>query len=244
MQNNRRVNDQKRVAIEEGRKKIGVKGKGKGLALESVPFSEEDSDLEEPQMKNPVSDGSRYSPSKTSRRPRRQATKRTYKEANDDGIDEVITSKRTRKRIPKPASTPLPNLNTDLPSGITSTETSYPSSATDHGYALTPPTPLTHAQSLFTTGMEAARPVNSMEVSNSMVPYGSTMFAPREPMIVGNYGFPDPNYRGHSMYNNFSELSYPCPQPYAGGWTFDGHHQPSTPRSRFDDDNECPISHT
>ena len=223
------MNDQKRVAIEEGRKKIGVKGKGKGVALESVAFSEEDSDLEESQVKSPVSDGSRYSPSKTSRRPRRQATKRAYKESNDDGIDEVITPIRTRKRITKPASTPLPNLNTDLPSGVTSTETSHPSSATDHGFALTPPTPLFHAQSLFTTGMEAARPVNSMEVSNSMVPYGSTILAQREPITVGDYGLPVPIYHGHGMYNNFSCLNYAFPNPYAGDWIYDDHHQPSSP---------------
>ena len=94
MQNNRRVNQQKKEAIDEGRKRLGIKGQGKGIALKPASVVErrsEPDDEDQESTGQPSSEqGSEYIAPSRSQRPRRAATKRAYVHDDHDEDDELI----------------------------------------------------------------------------------------------------------------------------------------------------------
>ncbi|KAL9126430.1 MAG: hypothetical protein Q9217_004522 [Psora testacea] len=82
VQNNRRVNQQKKEAIDEGRKRLGLKVQGKEIALRPACISEghsgRDDDNKAFAIQPSSEQSSEYLPPSRSQRPRRAATKRAY----------------------------------------------------------------------------------------------------------------------------------------------------------------------
>ena len=176
-------------------------------------------------MKSPASNDSARSPPRTTRRSRRQATKRKYKETRDDGdYEEATPPKRAKKHIARQVQTPLPNLNTNLSSGVASAETSYPSSATDYGNNLTPrspPPPNNTAHQVYTAGLEGAQPVAPIDFPNSSaITLSSACLNPVEPAIDHEYGLSD-YYRGRSMVSMHDPMFGPMSSQFVGDWYYD-----------------------
>lgn len=91
VQNNRRVNQQKKEAIEEGRKRLGVRGRGKGVSLEPTSAFEGQSEADEdesPLKEEFSSPEPEYIPPSKASRPPRAATKRSYAPVSDEADDE------------------------------------------------------------------------------------------------------------------------------------------------------------
>ena len=86
MKNNRRVNDQKKIAIEVGRRQMGQKGHGKGRKVEQIAFFEE----EENSADDPFSDEEESLPPTNNKAgtPRRKKSK---KNNHSDDDFEVVT---------------------------------------------------------------------------------------------------------------------------------------------------------
>ena len=86
MKNNRRVNDQKKIAIEVGRRQMGQQGHGKGRKVEQIAFFEE----EENSADDPFSDDEEsFSPANN--KPDTPRRKKSKKNNHSDDDFEVVT---------------------------------------------------------------------------------------------------------------------------------------------------------
>lgn len=97
MKNNRRVNDQKKIAIEVGRRQMGQQGHGKGRKVEQIAFIEE----EENSADDPFSDEDEAFPP-ADNKPDPPRRKKTKKNNHSDDDFEVVTrttpsSRKTRR---------------------------------------------------------------------------------------------------------------------------------------------------
>ena len=97
MKNNRRVNDQKKIAIEVGRRQMGQQGHGKGRKVEPIPFFEE----EDNSADDPFSDEDGAFPPADNKPdpPRRKKPKKNH---HSDDDFEIVTrttpsSRKTRR---------------------------------------------------------------------------------------------------------------------------------------------------
>ena len=98
MKNNRRVNDQKKIAIEVGRRQMGQQGHGKGRKVEQIPFFEEEENSADDLFSD---DDEAFPPADHKPDPPRR--KKTKKINHSDDDFEVVTrttpsSRKTRRQ--------------------------------------------------------------------------------------------------------------------------------------------------
>ncbi|KAL9104560.1 MAG: hypothetical protein Q9163_000534 [Psora crenata] len=143
VRNNRRVNQQKKEAIDEGRKRLGLKGQGKGIALQptAIPdgLSEPEGD-DQDSAGQPLSEpSSEYIAPSKSQRPRRAATKRAYvtDDYEDGGEHTVHTPPRPKKAKRHTRSNHPPTRG----SMVGSSATYYSSEGDSDRYTSSPMTP-------------------------------------------------------------------------------------------------------
>ena len=118
MQNNRRVNQQKKEAIEEGRKRLGVRGRGKGIALQQASGSDVQSEADEDELSTRDASSERdseYAAPLRNLRPRRAATKRQYVPAPDeedaeDSVEAPTPPKKTKRNPHRRSQSAVENL--------------------------------------------------------------------------------------------------------------------------------------
>ena len=122
VQNNRRVNQQKKEAIEEGRRRLGVRGRGKGISLEKSAFSgQSEADDDESPVKDEFSSPEQdYVPPSKASRPLRAATKRQYAPVSDEADEEggaVLSSppKRAKRQAHKRVVSATSAYSSDIP---------------------------------------------------------------------------------------------------------------------------------
>ena len=96
MKNNRRVNDQKKIAIEVGRRQMGQQGHGKGRKVEQIAFFEE----EENSADDPFSDeDGAFPPADNKPDPRRKkAKKNNYSDDDFEVVTRTTPSSRKARR--------------------------------------------------------------------------------------------------------------------------------------------------
>lgn len=96
MINNRRVNDQKKQAINVGRKALGQKGHGKGRKVSAIPDDEQVSD-ELFDSDNDSHTVNKIKPEPRSEPRRTRKAKRTHRRADDDDSDYEVSKSASKK---------------------------------------------------------------------------------------------------------------------------------------------------
>ena len=123
MQNNRRVNQQKKEAIEEGRKSLGVRGRGKGVSLQQASGSEGQSEADEDELSardlESEQENEQVEPTRSSR-PRRAATKRQYAPVPDeddpeDSVEAPTPPKKTKRNVHRRSQSAVEKANPPPP---------------------------------------------------------------------------------------------------------------------------------
>ena len=172
------MNGQKKVAIEEGRKQVGLKGNGKGSPLAKVEMEVDNTMSVDATSSPSASDQEKGSAARATRRPskrnpKRRATKRAYKEGDGDDDNNYgeetpapVTppKKRTRQNVSQPQ---LPLLNTAVtPQSMSSSNDNTTTPPTSSIYHETPDTtpnrihgmPFTNGRGYLNHGMQFQSP--------------------------------------------------------------------------------------
>ena len=200
MQNNRRVNQQKKEAIEEGRKRLGVRGRGKGVALQLTlsPEGQTEVDDDELSTREPSSEReNEYKVLSKNQRPRRAATKRYYTEISDeedmDGSVEAPTSpKKTKRNTHNRSKSAIETsrASTQTPTLIGSSNDAFtPSSLPSHSYPYAPTAARHSTGSIF-------RPMHDLARSDHALPSYNNFNYPYNGLSTHRYGDMRPMYEG------------------------------------------------
>ena len=166
------MNQQKKEAIEEGRKRLGVRGRGKGVALQRTLSTGSQSELDDDELSTRELSSEReseYATPPKNERPRRAATKRQYNFASDEeDADESVEAptppKKTRRNThgrSKSAIEVSRPLN-QKPTLIGSSNDAFTSPfAANHSYPYAPTAARHSTESVFRPGYSMAHPGNN-----------------------------------------------------------------------------------